>query len=136
MKETNTLLLLTPKKDVACIEDNMSIRQALEKMNAHHFTAVPVINHKNGQYISSVSEGDFLRHILSHQDLSVMRDLEEDNILKIVRKDYMPACKVDTSFDELVASITANNYVPIVDDRNILMGIVTRKAVINYLKNK
>jgi len=136
MEETNILLLLTPKKDVACIDDNMTIRQALEKMNAHHFTAVPVINHKTGQYISSVSEGDFLRHVLARQDLSVKRDLEDESILEIVRKDYMPACKVDTTFEELVSSITANNYVPIVDDRNILMGIVTRKAVINYLKNK
>jgi len=54
----------------------------------------------------------------------------------MVRKDYIPACKVDTAFNELVTYVTANNYVPIVDDRNILMGIVTRKSVINYLKNR
>jgi len=74
MEETNILSLLTPKKDVACIEDDMTIRQALEKMNAHHFTAIPVINRKTGQYICSVSEGDFLRHLLAHQDLSVKKD--------------------------------------------------------------
>jgi len=134
--ETNILLLLTPKKEVACIEDDMTARQAYEKMSAHHFTAIPVIDHKTGEYISSVSEGDFMRYVIAHKDISVIKDLEDDNILKVIRKDYIPACKVDTPFDELVNYVTANNYVPIVDDRNILMGIVTRRAVIKYLNDK
>ena len=37
---------------------------------------------------------------------------------------------------ELENLIVVQNYVPIVDDRDILMGIVTRKSVMQYLIKK
>ena len=39
MEKTNVLFLLTPKTQLACLKDSMNVRQALEKMRAHGFTA-------------------------------------------------------------------------------------------------
>ena len=41
--------------------------------------------------------------------------------------------KVDASINELKNMITEQNFVPVIDDRNILMGIVTRKRVLKEL---
>ena len=55
----NILFFLTPKSDVAFIYDNESLRQALEKMEYHKFSAIPMIN-RQGKYIGTITEGDML----------------------------------------------------------------------------
>ena len=59
----NILSLLMPKTLVAYIEEDDTIRQGLEKMRAHGYTAIPVLS-KDGHYMGTVSEGDFLWHML------------------------------------------------------------------------
>ena len=133
--EINALLLLTPKKQVSYLSEDMNVRQALEKMRAHGYMAIPVLS-KGGEYLGSISEGDLLWSIVDEEmDEEYM---EDTSIMNIIRKDYTPAVKVDVKTDELVKLITSQNYVPIVDDRNILMGIVTRRRVLQevFKQNK
>ena len=134
-KSDNILSLLTPKASLIYLTDDMTIRQALEKMRVHRYTSIPIINAKDGTYYGSVAEGDLLYNICGEKHLSA-RELENRKITTLVRKQYMPAMKVDMSMDELVKFITIQNYVPIVDDRNILMGIVTRSSLMKYLVKK
>jgi len=128
MNELNILTLLTPKKELALLDDSMNIRQALEKMKAHSFMAVPLINKKSGEYLGTITEGDLLWNIMDN-------DFEVDNtkVKKWIRKDYSKAAKIDTKFEDLIKMITNQNFVPVVDDRNILMGIITRRKIINEL---
>lgn len=130
MKKINPLLLLKPKAELLSLSEDMSVRQAIEKMRVHSYMATPVIS-KNGEYLGSVTEGDLLWTLVDED--SDLEALEDINITEIIRKDYMPAVKVDADSDALISMITEQNYVPIVDDRNILMGIVTRKKVIETL---
>jgi len=132
MEKLNVLLLLTPKKELAYLDDSMSVRQAIEKMKAHSYMAIPLISKVDGAYIGTISEGDLLWFIVANNyDES---QLEKINIKYLVRKDFRTACKVDAQIDELLDKIMKQNFVPIVDDRNILMGIVTRKRIIEFLK--
>lgn len=128
--EKNILKLLTPKDKVSFIELDMTVRQGLEKMRAHGFSAIPVLK-KNGTYYGVVSEGDFLWDILDDNVVTV-QELENKKIKDIIRK-KVPSCKIDVSYDELLKIITNYNFVPIVDDRNVLMGIITRKSIIDNL---
>ena len=129
--ETNILKLLTPKDRVAYIDSDMSIRQGLEKLKAHGYSAIPVIN-KDGTYLGVVSEGDFLWNIMKGNVVSV-EELESTEVKKIIRK-KVPSCKINVSYQTLLDMATNYNFVPIVDDRNILMGIITRKSIIDNLK--
>ena len=54
----NVLMLLKPKSEVEYLIDTYTLRQGLEKMRAHGYTAIPVIS-KDGEYMGCVSEGDF-----------------------------------------------------------------------------
>lgn len=130
MKKINCLLLLTPKTELACLYDDMTVRQAIEKIRAHSYMAIPVIT-KKGEYVGTITEGDLLWKLVDKN--ADMDALNKINIKEIVRKDYTPAVKVDASSDELISMITGQNFVPVVDDRNILMGIVTRKKVLKAL---
>ena len=130
MTKINVLLLLTPKTELTCIQDDMSVRQALEKMKAHGFMAIPVVS-KKGEYAGTITEGDLLWKLVDEDyDVDALDDI---NIKEIIRKDYTSPVKVDANIEELTSMITMQNFVPVVDDRNILMGIVTRKKVLEAL---
>ena len=55
----NIAYFLLPKARVAHVYDDNTFRQGLEKMRHHGYTAIPVIS-RTGQYVGTVSEGDFL----------------------------------------------------------------------------
>ena len=123
----NVLLFLKPKDDVSFFYDNLSVQDGLDYMKQHAFTSMPVIN-KSGKYVGSISEGDFLWHILVSDKPTTQTQLS-----KLIRKDYIPACTIDVSLEDLFQQSLKQNYVPIVDDRNIFIGIVTRQAILAYL---
>lgn len=63
----NVLMLLKNKSEVAFVYDTNTLRQGIEKMHAHGYSAIPVLS-KDGTYVGSVSEGDFLWHILEYRN--------------------------------------------------------------------
>ena len=130
MNKTNVLLLLTPRVSLACLEEKMSVRQAYEKMRAHRYMALPLIS-SQGEYIGTVTEGDILHYIVGKD--KKIEEVSNVPVSHIVRKDYTPAVKVDADFRTVLEVIMGQNFVPVVDDRNVLMGIVTRKAVLKEL---
>ena len=62
--------------------------------------------------------------------------MEDIPILDIGRKRDIEAVNISISMDELVNKITNQNFVPVVDDNNVFIGIITRKDVILYLANR
>lgn len=136
MEIFNIMSLIIPKTSLACLDNSMSFRQALEKMKAHGYSAIPIIDKESGIYLGTISEGDLLWKIVNDKEFDIYKS-EDIPITSIVRSDYMYACTINTSFDELVDRSMQQNFVPVVDDRGILMGIITRKAIIGHLiKNK
>lgn len=126
----NIAFLLKPKSQVAYLVEGSSFRQGLEKLRRYGYTAIPVIS-KEGIYLGCISEGDFLWNIMSMGSLET-RDLEQARIDDIVSTDRMPPVKVTATAEELISRALDQNFVPVVDDRSMFMGIVTRRAVISY----
>ncbi len=126
----NILYLLRIKSDVSYVYDNNTLRQGLERMKLKGYTAIPVIT-RDGDYVGTVSEGDFLWHIIEHGQGN-MRAQEEHKVKDILRPDFMPAVKVSAKPSELIERAMSQNFVPVVDDRNKFIGIVTRRDIIRY----
>jgi CBS domain-containing protein len=123
----NVFFFLTFKKDVSYLYDTMPLSLAIPLLRKEKYSAVPVIG-ENGQYCGSISEGDFLYALCDGLDDPSSQTVVSD----LIRKDYMPACNVSVPFETLVAQALKQNYVPIVDDRNIFIGIVTRRSLLGY----
>jgi len=130
----NVLMLLKPKETVKYIYDSNTLRQGVEKMRAHSYTAIPVISEK-GQYVGTVSEGDFLYYILDVRDNSI-RTKEKQHIRDILRPDFNPAVRIDVSMETLFERAENQNFVPVVDDLGTFIGIVTRQDIIRYFLRK
>ena len=126
----NVLFFLTPKAMCQFVYDDFTVRQALEKMESSGYTALPILN-KRGEYRGTLSEGDVLWAMknLCGMDLRVA---ESRRIMEISRrKDNVPI-RVTTSMRDLVERAVAQNFVPVVDDKDTFIGLVTRKAIISY----
>ena len=54
----------------------------------------------------------------------------------MVRRDFCPLVSIDASEDEVISATLNQNFVPIVDSRNTMCGIITRRGVIAYLAEK
>ena len=126
----NILFFMTPKAMCAFIYDDFSVRQALEKMESAGYAALPVLN-KRGEDSGTLTEGDLLWALKNMCNMDI-RLAEARRIMEITRrKDHIPV-RVNTNMGELAKRATTQNFVPVVDDKDTFIGIVTRSNIMKY----
>ena len=130
----NILFFLIPKALCAYLYDDYTIRQALEKMEASGFAALPILN-RNGEYRGTLTEGDLLWG-LKNTCYMYIRQAEARRIMEISRRRDNTPVRVTTSMHELVERASSQNFIPVVDDSGAFIGIVTRRAIIKYCTEK
>ncbi len=130
----NIAKIMIPKVCTAFLHEDNTIRQGLETMTYHGYTAIPVLD-ENQHYVGSITEGDFLRYMME-KGTTDKRALEQDRIRDILRRDFCPALSMDSDDLTILNAILNQNFVPIVDCRNVLCGILTRRGVISCLAEK
>ena len=114
----------------AFVYDDYTVRQALEKMEVSGYAALPILN-RHGEYRGTLTEGDLL-WALKNMCYMDMRQAEARRIMEISRrKDHVPV-PVNTSMQDLVQRASTQNFVPVVDDKDTFIGIVTRSAIVKY----
>ena len=134
----NIAFLLRPKSEVAFLYNDFSLRQGLEKMKHHGYTAIPVID-RDGRYITTISEGDILWYIL--KDVSEggrineipLQALEKVRISDVLHPDKNPPAKITSSAEELTNRAMEQNFIPVIDDSGSFIGMVTRRDIIKNL---
>ena len=130
----NILFFLTPKEEVAHIMESDNLRQVLEKMEQHGFTAIPMLN-KKGKYIGTITEGDLLWY-LKEQNFPDMEELEDVSITVVSRHRDNKAVNVHEKVEDLFEKVANQNFVPVVDDDKIFIGLVTRKDVLLHMAKR
>lgn len=126
----NIAFFLIPKKDVICLTPKSTMRQALERMEYHRFTAVPLIDDE-GKYVGTLSEGDLLRKLKNTPELNF------HNTEKVLLKDipqlfYNKPVNIYAEMEELITLAIRQNFVPVVDDYQKFIGIIRRREIIHY----
>lgn len=126
----NIITLLTPKEETFYLDSKSTIRQALEKFDYYKFTVVPLID-KKGRYITTLSEGDVLRYIKNNCNFDL--DVAETQTVDTIEK-YRPfkALDISSSIQEVIQLAIDQNFIPMVDDRGMYIGIIKRKGIIKY----
>jgi len=121
---------LIPKSEVVYLTPKTTMRQALERMERHSYAAVPLIDEK-GCYAGTVTEGDLLWKIKNTPGLGL------NGIEKLMLKDIKLHSKnrpvrIDSRIVDLLSLASEQNFVPVVDDQGIFIGIVRRREIIEY----
>ena len=132
----NILFFLTPKSEVAYIFENETLRQTLEKMENRKFSCIPLLT-MEGKYSGTISEGDLLwgmkRLGIGTQDI---KKTETISIMTIPRRANYKPVHVNANMEDLLDRAINQNYVPVVDDQDSFIGIITRKAILKYCYNE
>lgn len=130
----NIAFFLTPKNEVVYEKSTATMRQAMERMEYHRYTAIPVLNEK-GMYIGTLTEGDLL------WKLKNTPELDFKNTSKVLISDMQmhmnnKPVHIDSHIEDLIATAINQNFVPVVDDNNIFIGIIKRSDIITYCYEK
>ena len=124
----NVLFFLKPKQEVCVLHKSYTLRQGIEKLRQYGFAAVPVID-EEGRYCGTVTEGDLLRQVLQHENKA---EWEQIPLREAMRTDVKKPVNVMADMDELLSVDVNQNFVPVVDDRGMFIGIVTRQDILRY----
>lgn len=138
-KKLNILFFITPKVEVEYVYDYYTIRQAMEKMEYHRYTSIPVIN-KKGEYVATITEGDLLWKIKSRfedkQDDINLKSLENIDIKNIDKYNDYKTVSINSDMENIISLAINQNFIPVVDDQNIFIGIIKRSDIISYFNDK
>jgi CBS domain-containing protein len=130
----NIAFFLTPKCDVVWVPDRSSLGAALARMHPHSFSAVPILN-DHGEYVGTLTEGDALWYLYAARgDWQAMA--ASTPVLAIARRSTTQPVHIDAEIETLMARAIDQNFVPVTDDRNIFIGIVRRRSIIEHCASK
>ena len=130
----NILFFLRPKVEVAYIYDYHTVRQALEIMGHYKYSSVPILS-KTGKYVGSITEGDLLWGIKKKGIINI-KEAENISIMKIKRRLDYQCVNVESNMEDLIERVMEQNFVPVIDDQENFIGIITRKDIIDYCYNQ
>jgi len=130
----NIAFFLIAKSDVIYLSPKNTMRQALEKMQYHGYTAVPLIDNK-GRYVGTITEGDLLWKLINTPGLSY-ENTEKILLENVPQRTKNVAVRINAQMEDLLTLASAQNFVPVIDDNGIFIGIIRRREIIEYFTKK
>ena len=122
---------MIPKSLVEYITVDSTVRQAIEKMHFHKYTAIPVLN-ADGKYIGTLRNDDLLSYLWKGGNCD-KESAEMIPISELLSTSYSKPLPHSASIKDVVEGVKEHNFVPIVDDRGCFIGIILRREILNYL---
>lgn len=126
----NIAFFLIPKKDVVYLKDTATMRQALERMEFHGYSAVPLVD-SLGHYAGTLTEGDLLWKLKNTPDLTFY-NTENIHLDEIEQHTQNTPVSINAQINDLISRAIQQNFVPVIDDQGIFIGIVRRREIIEY----
>jgi len=118
-------------RDLVTLKKDDTIGQALKVMEAHKLKSIPVVNN-NGKYEGILSKEGLLE-VFEKGFNGTFEELKNETINDIISR--IQPLNLDSRFEETLPIIVRYPFVPIVDDENLLLGIVKRKEITTALES-
>ena len=99
----NIAFFLTPKSEIVYETIDATMRQALEKMEHHRYTAIPLID-KRGKYVGAITEGDLLWEIKNTSNLTI-EGTENIPIKHVHRHTQSNTVSISANMEDLILSL-------------------------------
>lgn len=130
----NIAFFLTPKKDIIYQKETSTMRQALERMEFHRYSAIPILDEEGG-YVGTLTEGDLLWKLKNTPGLD-FNSTSKILISDVPRKFTNKPVHINCNMEDLLTTAAKQNFVPVVDDNGKFIGIIKRSDIINYCYEK
>ena len=126
----NIAFFLIAKKDTVHLPFHSTMRQTLEKMEFHHYTAIPLVD-EDGKYAGTLTEGDLLWKMKNTPSLT-FADTERIWLKDIPRRMVNTPIHINEEMENLLSLAIMQNFIPVIDDNDVFCGIIRRREIIEY----
>lgn len=135
----NIIFFLSPKDEIAYVSEDATLLETMNIMEEYRHSVLPMIT-KEGKYAGIVSEGDIYYTIKNTYNFDAERFGKIRLSALDARRNYA-ALNVNAPIEEMFQTSIRQNFIPVVDDKDIFIGIVKRRDVLeyffkSYVKNK
>jgi CBS-domain-containing membrane protein len=121
---------LYPKDQVAYLTTALTMLEAMERLEACQYSAIPVIDHE-GKYFGTLSEGDLLWKLKNTPGLD-FDSMSEVPVTQIKKRIHNECVRINAHMEDMLALAADQNFVPVIDDDRVFLGIIRRKDIIAY----
>lgn len=126
----NIAFFLLPKLEVITLTVHSTLRQTLEKMEFHRYTAVPILN-EDGTYAGTVTEGDLLWFMKNNAEVN-FKNTHRHSLSEVSLRLQNKAVRISSTMEDLIRLAEVQNFVPVIDDTEKFIGIVRRRDIVEF----
>tara|TARA_B100000424_G_scaffold221757_1_gene180865 strand:+ start:194 stop:628 length:435 start_codon:yes stop_codon:yes gene_type:complete len=129
---SKSLAIKLSERELITVNENDQLLEAIKKLAKYNIGAIPVIN-SNKKLTGIISERDIVKELAKKEDL----DYSTLFVHQLMTKKVI-CCESDVLSDKLMELMTKNKvrHIPIVDNSNHPIGIVSIGDVVNRLIEK
>ena len=129
---SKSLAIKLSERELITVDENDQLLEAIKKLAKYRIGAIPVIN-SNKKLTGIISERDIVKELAKNKDL----DYSILFVHQLMTKKVI-CCESDVLSDKLMELMTKNKvrHIPIVDNNNHPIGIVSIGDVVNRLIEK
>lgn len=120
-------VFMIPRKNMTVIDVHETVASAIKTIGEKGLLSLPVVDGE--EFIGVLSKGTLFEAFYSSNGMS-KEDFEKNTIEPYVKKD-IDSCGLSTRLEEAAARFleTEVRFIPVVDERNYLLGIITQQTV-------
>ena len=126
--------IFTPKKMTAFLNENATVRQAIELFDVHKYSVIPLVDN-DGRFVGTLSEGDLLCFLKNKVKYDIKAS-EKVSVKDMERYRQYHSLEVSSMWSEFFVLSLDQNFIPVTDDKGIYIGIVKRREIIKFLSDK
>ncbi|MDQ0857483.1 CBS domain-containing protein [Bacillus sp. V2I10] len=130
----NIAFFLIPKKEVVYLNIHATMRQALERMEYHRYSAVPLLDDE-GKYVTTLTEGDLLWMLKNTPDLH-FHNTEKIRLTDLNYHRKNEPISIHSEMENIILRAMEQNFVPVTDDQGIFIGMIRRREIIEYCSDQ
>ena len=129
---SKSLAIKLSERELITVDENDQLLEAIKKLAKYNIGAIPVTN-SNKKLTGIISERDIVKELAKKEDL----DYSTLFVHQLMTKKVI-CCESDVLSDKLMELMTKNKvrHIPIVDNSNHPIGIVSIGDVVNRLIEK
>ena len=125
---------LLPKSETVYLVENQTVRQGLEKLRHHGYTAVPLLG-ADGRYVGTLTTADFLWYLKEQHNMD-LAGAEKALLADVPREHHNDAVSVNCEIQDLFIKAMEQNFIPVVDDYDTYIGMVRRRDIMEYFRKQ
>ena len=111
----------------------MGLKEGLDKLQESGYHAIPLIS-REGEYIGTVTEGDFLWMMCTCGEIIGKKRTVSLQMRDLPRRCDNKAVAANAQVVDLLSHASNQNFVPVIDDRNMFVGYRDQKRFLSIAK--